>query len=61
MTLPCPSVRLHEIAELLALGLSRIQARKASGLSDHTGDSSLDILAHQSGHPTPSKRRMVDA
>jgi hypothetical protein len=54
----CDSNRLGEIAELLALALSRIQARKASELSDHRGDSSLDTSAHQSGHATSSKRRM---
>jgi hypothetical protein len=52
---------LQEIAELLALAVSRIQARKASQLSDHGGDSSLDTSAHQSGHPTSWKRRMTDA
>jgi hypothetical protein len=45
----------------LNAGASRIQARKASELSDHGGDSSLDTAAHQSGHPTSSKRRMTDA
>jgi hypothetical protein len=50
-----------EIAELLALAVSRMQARKASELSDHGGDSSLDTSAHQSGHPTSSERRMTDA
>jgi hypothetical protein len=58
---PSPSERIIEIAELLALAVSRIQARKASELSDHTGDSSLDTSAYQSGHPTFSKRRMIDA
>jgi hypothetical protein len=52
---------IQEIAELLALAVSRKQARKASELSDHTGDSSLDTSAHQSGHPTFSERRMIDA
>jgi len=56
-----PRDRMAEIAELLALAVSRIQARKASELSDHTGDSSLDTSAHQSGHPTFSERRMIDA
>jgi hypothetical protein len=51
--------RTAEIAELLALAVSRIQARKASELSDHGGDVSLDTLAHQSGHATSSKRRMT--
>jgi hypothetical protein len=52
-----PNIR--EIAELLALAVSRMQARKASELSDHAGDSSLDTLAHQSGHATSSERRMT--
>jgi hypothetical protein len=56
-----PRDRMTEIAELLALAVSRMQARKASELSDHTGDSSLDTSAHQSGHPTFSKRRTTDA
>jgi hypothetical protein len=54
-----PNIR--EIAELLALAVSRIQVRKASELSEHRGDSSLDTSAHQSGHPTFSERRMTDA
>lgn len=49
-----------EIAELLALALSRMKAGKARELSDHRGDSSLDTLAHQSGHPASSKRRMTN-
>jgi hypothetical protein len=53
--------RIAEIAELLALAVSRIQARKASDLYDHAGDSSLDTSADQSGHSTSSKRRMIDA
>ena len=52
--------RITEIAEILALGLSRMQARKASGKSAPAGDSSLDILAVQSGHPAISKRRAAD-
>jgi hypothetical protein len=52
-----PNIR--EIAELLALAVSRIQARKASDLSEHGGDSSLDTSAQQSGHATSSKRRMT--
>jgi hypothetical protein len=50
---------IPEIAELLALAFSRIQLRKASKLFDRGGDSSLDTLAHQSGHPTSPKRRMT--
>ncbi|MBB4264292.1 hypothetical protein [Bradyrhizobium sp. CIR3A] len=60
MSEPSPPHRISEIAELLALGLSRIQARKASGLIDHTGDVSLDISPDQSGHAAPLEWRMVD-
>jgi len=59
MNLQCSQDRIREIAELLALAVSRIQARKASELSHHEGDSSLDTSAHQSGHATSSKRRMT--
>jgi hypothetical protein len=59
MNPPCPHDRIPEIAELLALAVSRKQALKASELSDHGGDSSLDTSAHQSGHATSSKRRMT--
>ena len=59
MNLQCSQDRIREIAELLALAVSRMQARKASELSDHGGDSSLDTSAHQSGHATSSKRRMT--
>jgi len=61
MTQFCGPAPIDEIAELLALAVSRIQARKASELSEQPGDSSLDTSAHQSGHPTSSKRRMTDA
>ena len=53
--------RISEIGGLLALAVSRIRARKASQLSEHGGDSSLDNLGVQSGHPTASKRRTADA
>ena len=42
--------RLDEIAEILAAGLMRLNARKSSALSKHGGESSLDYAAHQSGH-----------
>ena len=41
--------RLDEIAELLAAGLMRLQARKSSHLSA-VGESLLDCAAHQSSH-----------
>lgn len=45
--------RLTEIAEILAAGLMRLHARKSSGKSADLGESSLDCVAHQSGHPNP--------
>ncbi|MCJ7787233.1 MAG: hypothetical protein MUP20_00735 [Methyloceanibacter sp.] len=42
--------RLAEIAEILAAGLMRLKARQSSQLSPEYGESSLDYLAHQSGH-----------
>jgi hypothetical protein len=42
--------RLDEIAELLAVGLMRLQARKSSPLSAAGGESLLDCAAHQSSH-----------
>ncbi|MGY3479552.1 hypothetical protein [Bradyrhizobium ottawaense] len=60
MSEPSSQHRISEIAELLALGLSRIQTRKASGLIDHTGDVSLDISPDQSGHAAPLDWRMAN-
>ena len=45
-----PAERLAEIAEILAAGLMRLKARKSTPLSAHSGESSLDCPAHQSGH-----------
>ena len=42
--------RIDEIAEILALGLTRLRARQSSALSPHVGESLLDCLGHQSGH-----------
>jgi hypothetical protein len=42
--------RLDEIAEILAAGLMRLRARQSSPLFPHSGESSLDCPAHQSGH-----------
>jgi hypothetical protein len=50
------SERLDEIAEILALGLMRLKARKSSSLSAPGGESSLDCAAHQSGHANALKR-----
>ena len=48
---------ITEIAEILALGLMRLQARKSSELSASSGESSLDFTGQQSGHPIPLDRR----
>jgi hypothetical protein len=48
--------RLDEIAEILAAGLMRLKLRKSSGLSANAGESSLDCLAHQSGHANALER-----
>jgi hypothetical protein len=45
-----PDERLAEIAEILAAGLMRLNARKSSGLSAERGESSLDCAAHRSSH-----------
>lgn len=42
--------RLSEVAQILAIGLQRLLARKSSPLSAHDGERSLDCPAHQSGH-----------
>ena len=52
--------RIAEIAEILAAGLMRAVARKSSLISADTGESSLDILPNQSGHPTSLDRRTSD-
>ena len=44
-----PTVRLDEIAEILATGLMRVRMRQSSSLSPHGGESSLDCAARQSG------------
>lgn len=49
--------RIAEIAEVLALGLIRLRARKSREYSLTDRDSSLDCVAHQSGHATPEKGR----
>jgi hypothetical protein len=42
--------RLDEIADILAVGLIRLRARKSSRLSRDRGESSLDFSPEQSGH-----------
>ena len=53
--------RLAEVAEILAIGLMRLRARKSTPLSPHSGESSLDCPGHQSGHPATVDRRTLDA
>jgi hypothetical protein len=48
-TIGSPDERLAEIAEILALGLMRLRARKSSGKSPTGADFSLGSLARQSG------------
>jgi hypothetical protein len=45
-----PAERLVEIAEILAMGLMRLNARKSSNLSPAGGESLLDCPGHQSSH-----------
>jgi hypothetical protein len=42
--------RLDEIADILAVGLVRLRARKSTPLSRDHGESSLDFSPDQSGH-----------
>jgi hypothetical protein len=55
-----PHARIGEIAEILAAGLMRLMARKSSPISADPGESSLDLSAAESGHPTPVERRKSD-
>jgi hypothetical protein len=48
------SDRLDEIAEVLALGLQRLLARKSSQKSAHFGESSLHFAPDQSGAGSPN-------
>ena len=47
-----PDERLAEIAEILAMGLQRLQARKSSQESADHGESSLHFSPDQSGRET---------
>jgi hypothetical protein len=46
--------RNREIAEILAVGLMRLRARKSSPKYADFGESSVDLAGHQSGHADPS-------
>jgi hypothetical protein len=49
--------RLDEVANILAVGLIRLKARKSSRLSADARDSSVDFTARQSGHVPVNRRR----
>lgn len=49
--------RLDEVADILAVGLIRLKARKSSRLSADRGESSVDFMARQSGHVPVNRRR----
>ena len=44
--------RLDEVADILAIGLIRLRARKSRQLSSDRGDSCLDFPAPRSRHET---------
>jgi hypothetical protein len=48
--------RIAEIAEILAMGLMRLRARKSSHLSRDSGESLLDFSPDQRGH-VPGKEQ----
>ncbi|RKE65786.1 hypothetical protein DFP91_5833 [Pseudorhodoplanes sinuspersici] len=52
--------RIEEIGEILAAGLMRLSARKSSAKPTAIGESSLDFLPNQSGHPNPVNGRETD-
>lgn len=45
-----PPKSLVELAEILAAGLMRLEARKSSRMSENFGESSLHFAPDQSGH-----------
>jgi hypothetical protein len=49
--------RLDEVADILAVGLIRLKARKSRRLSADARDSCLDYTARQSGHVPVNRRR----
>jgi hypothetical protein len=50
---PGSKARIAEIAEILALGISRLEARKSSRNSAEFGESSLHFTPDQSGDAPP--------
>ena len=53
--------RLAEVADLLALALVRLRARQSSTVSDDSGESPLDCVAHPSGPVRPKCTRRARA
>lgn len=45
-----PSERVAEIGQIIAAGLTRLRARKSSGLLPEIGESSLHFSPPESGH-----------
>lgn len=50
--------RITEIAEILATGLMRLEARKSSSLCADGAENLLDCAGPQSGHPERKSRRI---
>jgi len=55
-----PNQRIAEVGSLLALAVSRIVARQSSGISDHAGETELDISLTQSGHRRKLENDLVE-
>jgi hypothetical protein len=53
------SDRLDEIADILAAGLSRLEARKSSRKSAEIGESSLHFTPDQSGDASPCSAEVL--
>ncbi|RUT32426.1 hypothetical protein EMQ25_04500 [Arsenicitalea aurantiaca] len=54
-----PHERRAELCAILARGLLRLRHAQSSEHLPHDGDSSLRYLPDQSGHATPTHRRMA--
>jgi hypothetical protein len=54
-----PLERRDELCAILALGLLRLRLSKSTAVFEHVGDSSLHYSPGQSGHATPTIRRIV--
>lgn len=51
---------LAEVAEILAMGLMRLQARKSSAIFARSKESLLHNLPAKSGHPVPAAGKNAD-